>query len=302
MLDTIAPTVDSFTITSAKPTTTKDITVSITESDGTGSGVAYWLVNESSAPPLPGNFISDVRITDFTLSTGDGEKTIYAWVMDEAENVGQAVVSETVILDTQTPVVNVFSVTSSDPTNFATVQVNIDDEDDGTGVQYWLIKEEDYNAPDAGDFSLTSRPTTFTLSGTGVRDLYVWVMDGVGRISSIETTSVEFVTAGYVAAGENYFAWSTDLASGNWRRQWVSFNANDIIYAEGKFVAVGNGGKVFYNSDNCAGDGEWSQTTAGAYDLNAIAHSGSYLLQWEIVDRFGIVVMEPAGAMFQLEV
>jgi hypothetical protein len=68
----------------------------------TGSGdVAEWYVSESGTAPSAsaGGWVSS-KPTSYTLSNGDGTKTVYVYVKDAVGNVQSTSVSDTIVLDT----------------------------------------------------------------------------------------------------------------------------------------------------------------------------------------------------------
>ena len=97
------------------------------------------------------------------------------------------------------PVVNTFNVSDTDTentlyTNSATVAVSMTDSDaDGT-VEKWLINESSIR-PEVDDFSLISRPTTYTLTeGNGEKTIYAWVIDDANGISHLTANSQATIT------------------------------------------------------------------------------------------------------------
>gem|GEM_PF-4896510 len=91
-LDDVPPSVDAFSVqdpTETVPglTDQRDVDVTITDSD-VGGTVSAWLISESAVPPAPAaaGWVT-TRPTAFTLSVGDGQKTLYAWVKDDSDNV-----------------------------------------------------------------------------------------------------------------------------------------------------------------------------------------------------------------------
>lgn len=86
-LDTTPPVVTAFTLTSQAVTLNQTITFNISATD-TGTGVTGWLINESVTPPSPlASGWSSVKPSSYNLSSGGGEKTVYAWAKDGAGNV-----------------------------------------------------------------------------------------------------------------------------------------------------------------------------------------------------------------------
>ncbi|WP_164885351.1 S8 family serine peptidase [Geovibrio thiophilus] len=89
-------------------TNSRSVTVSINGADG--SGINGYYVSENSTTPDVSAFSSTYATTSFmtnvsfTLSSGDGTKTVYAWLKDEAGNLS-TVAADTIVLDTTAPYV-----------------------------------------------------------------------------------------------------------------------------------------------------------------------------------------------------
>ena len=115
--DTTKPT-GSITINSgASYTKSTTVTLSLTARDSIG--VTGYYLSTSSTKPSSGNtgwtsissttsYSSDVS---YTLSSGDGSKTVYVWYKDTAGNVSDTV-SDSITLDTTAPTVTITSPTS----------------------------------------------------------------------------------------------------------------------------------------------------------------------------------------------
>lgn len=107
--DTTKPQVDSFSIDSADAyTKNRDIGILMTESDQ-GGLVKNWLITTTMSTPPVSAFTLISRPTSYTLSEGDGTKTLYAWVMDDSNNVSSYNPSHTtdsIILDQTLPAAN----------------------------------------------------------------------------------------------------------------------------------------------------------------------------------------------------
>jgi subtilase family serine protease len=85
LLDTTAPTVSRFTVAASSSTLTVRITFTATDHAG-GSGIAGYLITESSTPPDDSAAWSAIKPTSYTATSG-GVKTLYAWAKDKAGNV-----------------------------------------------------------------------------------------------------------------------------------------------------------------------------------------------------------------------
>lgn len=107
--DTTAPAIVSFSMPSAAPSTTVEVSRLEASDDNYVTG---FLVSESSTAPAPGSGAwTSSAPTSFTFA-GSGTRTAYAWAKDAAGNVSAAV-SCTVVVDMLPPVVTGPSVTVS---------------------------------------------------------------------------------------------------------------------------------------------------------------------------------------------
>jgi hypothetical protein len=125
--DTTAPantTGANFINSGAVSTAGPAVTLAIAGTDAIG--VTGYYASESAAAPAAGapgwvavaSTTSYSATVNFTLSAGEGTKTVYVWLKDAAGNVS-AVVSDTIVLDTTPPVISnvqAVSITSSGAT------------------------------------------------------------------------------------------------------------------------------------------------------------------------------------------
>lgn len=191
IVDTTSPTV-TFTI---NPPTFSSLTVSFTLSatDSGGSGVAAFLIIESSTPPLApsandNRWVPLPAPTSHTF-TSAGSKTLYAWAKDAAGNVSltrSASVNITLAAaDTTRPTVTTFTIplTSSSLTVSPIVFIA----NDNVGVTHYLITNSAI-APLANDirWAIPPAPTSYIFTaGTadGLKTLYAWTKDAAGNVS-----------------------------------------------------------------------------------------------------------------------
>lgn len=84
--DTTAPVIDRFTLSSNSITAYDVIRFGLSGSDNVG--VTGWLVDESPVPPAAGDprWLPQAP-TNYTITSGTGTKSVYAWVKDAAGNV-----------------------------------------------------------------------------------------------------------------------------------------------------------------------------------------------------------------------
>jgi len=110
-------------------TNSTTVTLNLSATDDVGV-VGYYLSQSATIPAVSDSgWISVTSTTGYnasvtyTLSSGDGEKIVYVWYKDAAGNVS-SIVSDSIMLDTTTPVVTITSPTSS--ANYTTTSSTID--------------------------------------------------------------------------------------------------------------------------------------------------------------------------------
>ena len=186
--DSARPLLLEFSLTSGSPTRNNTITFSLVGEET----IRRWLITENSTEPDAGAAWLSDKPSSYVLSSGDGEKTIYAWGASTQGFISLPR-SLQVRLDTEEPTIDVFALTSPDPTNSLTISFTLSGTSDITG---WLINES-ATAPDpaSGDW-LTAQPTEWTLpAGDGLRVVYAWAKDAAGNVSSSRSLSVTISTS-----------------------------------------------------------------------------------------------------------
>jgi hypothetical protein len=118
------------------------VAVTLTESDPAGSGIAGWFLSSSATEPSIGDpGWTSAKPTTFTLPAGDGSKTVYAWVKNNAGTVSLPDSAATV-LDTTVPTVFLPSFAFVSPQTVGTtvlVRVSWPAATDASGISaYWL--------------------------------------------------------------------------------------------------------------------------------------------------------------------
>jgi hypothetical protein len=187
-LDTQAPANPTLVLsdqTSGSTSYTNSRTVNVVV--GNDSGIDKWLISESqSGRPEEGNPDWDIKPSTFTLSDGDGQKTVYIWVKDAAGNINLDPVSARITLDRQAPgnptlVLKDRTTGSTDYTNSPIVVAEVLNDD---SVDKWLISESQNSQPAENDPFWGNELTAFTLSsGDGQKTVYIWVKDAAGNIN-----------------------------------------------------------------------------------------------------------------------
>ena len=171
--DVTPPSTPTISINSGA-TVTNSTSVSLALGGTDNVGVTGWFVSESSSTPALGSFVGSAP-TSFTLSAGDGSKTIYVWSRDAAGNIS-AVGSSTITLDT---VVNTSST------------ANLTAQDEGTAISQTLTFGEAVKVISGNNIggavigTTGSYSTTVNVTGTaGAFGLYsgnITVQDAAGN-------------------------------------------------------------------------------------------------------------------------
>jgi hypothetical protein len=196
-VDEEAPVITRFELTSATQTSDQAIAFNLEGRDNVA--VSAWLINESSAVPTLDDAIwSDTKPSVYTLSSGYGMKTVYAWASDAAGNISDPAsfnveyIEPPDPVDDQAPVITRFELTSGTPTTDQAIAFDLEGRDN-VAVSAWLVNESSaIPAMDDAGWS-GSRPLAYTLSfGYGMKTVYAWVRDAVGNISDPALFSVEY--------------------------------------------------------------------------------------------------------------
>jgi hypothetical protein len=209
LLDTTAPTA-SLTAPATSPTLA--ITITVGGSDGTvGSGIAAWAVVEGTAAPATGSaaWVAAAPRT-FTLSAGNGGKTVSAFTRDAAGNVSDpATKSVTLAITAPTAAIVLPPLTPS-----ASVAVDWTGTAAGTSAIVGYLLSADPSAPGLGDSRwATSAPATFTFtSGDGIRTVHAWVKDAADSISASADASTVLDTTAPSGGGAPTVALATTSA------------------------------------------------------------------------------------------
>jgi hypothetical protein len=186
VLDTVAPVI---TFTTPAVTTVRDITLTVSGNDGSGTGITGWAVVEGTSQPALGDGIwTGSPATSFQLPAGEGSTQVTVFAKDLAGNVGS--VTRTVVLDTVAPSATL-SATSPSASRTVAVTVGGSDGAQGSGITAWAVVEGT-TAPAAGNAAwVASAPTTFQVSaGDGTKTISAFTRDAAGLVSVAATTTV----------------------------------------------------------------------------------------------------------------
>ncbi len=169
-------------------TKTVAVTLSLEASDATGGVSTMCISNTSSCSSWQAYSTS----LAWSLVSGTGTKTVYAWFRDAYGN-SSAVTSDTIVFDTTAPKNGTATVSGSDGgaslswTGYS---------DSGAGIASYKVVQAATTAPSScstGTVVYAGSATTTTLSGLTNGSTYAWrvcAVDGAGNTSTGATTSV----------------------------------------------------------------------------------------------------------------
>ncbi|MCR4317374.1 MAG: FG-GAP-like repeat-containing protein [Planctomycetes bacterium] len=195
VLDLTAPSDPALTLmdmTTSSQSITNSVAINVSVNEE--SGIAMWLISESqSTQPLASNVAWSTEPMTFALSSADGVKTVYIWVMDSAGNVNVGPVSQTITLDLtppRNPILLLSDQTTADVNNTNAIVVDVAISGD-TDAAMWLVAESASSQPAETDAGWTStKPTTFTLSsGDGAKTVFCWTKDIAGNVNSAASST-----------------------------------------------------------------------------------------------------------------
>ena len=150
-------------------TNSANVTLTLSASDDVGI-TGYYISTNSSTPSSSSSGWTSISSTtnysasiSYTLDDGDGSKTIYVWYEDDAGNISDTY-SDSIILDTTPPEINITSPTSNDTysTNISVVSIwgNASDATSGISTVKWENNK--------GGSGAASGTTSWSISNIGL--------------------------------------------------------------------------------------------------------------------------------------
>ncbi len=175
-LDTQAPTGNSVTLNEGEFVNSTAVTLT-----PASTGAASMRFSEDNKFDSVAWVDYSAAAQDFTLSAGDGEKTVYAQYRDAAGNVSVAVFDR-VTLDTLAPT-GMISINAGDEmTANLAVTLRIATVEDVTEMRFM-----ETNGPWTGAWSTLAPTTAFNLTGAdGLKTVYAQFRDRAGNLSTVE--------------------------------------------------------------------------------------------------------------------
>src|SRR3989338_4153518 len=207
--DTTAPSNPAISLDNITETASQVLTVTISASDDTEITGYYLSESEAAPTAISDGWISIQTTTSynsnvsFTLSSGNGNKTIYVWFMDGAGNISQSSSAAITLnqTDTTAPSSPSVSINNGDTLTTSTAVTLTLSATDNVGVTAYYVSENSAvpSANASGWKSVTpsvsySAVVPFTLSsgsiGSSIKTVYVWFRDTAGNISASANDSI----------------------------------------------------------------------------------------------------------------
>jgi hypothetical protein len=178
------------TLTFALPDYANKRAVNVTArpSDPGGTGIAGYYFSENGTPPAVDAAGWQLAPTPFTLSAGDGVKTVYAWAKDRNRSLS-ARVSDTTRLDTTAPTA---TLTAPATTSAATLTATVGG-GDGTGsgiTRYALVLGT--TAPAARSADWVASASASVILNVGSNTVSAFTRDAAGNVSAAATRTVVY--------------------------------------------------------------------------------------------------------------
>ncbi|MBC7250828.1 MAG: fibronectin type III domain-containing protein, partial [Anaerolineae bacterium] len=164
------------------------VSLTLTASDNlTGCGVAQMCISEN---PVCEDWETYSTAKDWSLSSGDGEKTLYAWFRDYLGNTGGPY-TDTVFLDTAAPVSVVITAPNHISATTFSVSWQAADPDPGSGVVSYTVGYQQ-NGSSWQSWLGNTTQTSGTFNAPQTEQTYtfrVTAYDGAGNSAWSETTT-----------------------------------------------------------------------------------------------------------------
>ena len=274
--DATSPSSTSLSVDTGNIATNSQIvTLSLTASDAVGV-TGHYSSESATTPDLSDSGWTSVSsattysgTANFTMSSGEGTKTVYAWFRDFAGNISVAN-NDTIILDQSAPSGSVSINSGASSTNSSSVTLTLT-VTDGIGVTGYYVSNSS-STPTISTSGWTSISSTTSYSGSLSHTLgsgcnpyvYVWFRDSGGNISATSSDTITSVSSTTSLSG----SWSNSggqsyTSSGNPRYNlivsntgWVTINLISstvdtvlyLLYSSGSLKSSNDDGGTGTNS------------------------------------------------------
>ena len=133
--DSIGPEITVFSLTSSNPSITCNINFILSGNDN--KAISGWIVKEDPhAPDINDPAWTSMPPTNYILSDGYGNKTVYAWAKDADGNISAPEFITISYVDGSAPAITDFTLTSSNPTSNLTIEFTLDGNDIKPAIKY----------------------------------------------------------------------------------------------------------------------------------------------------------------------
>ncbi len=219
-------------------------------------------LSENSTNPLDNNSRWQAYATSgtFQLSSGQGEKQIFIWFKDAAQNIS-GYLTDNITFDNVSPTANSMLINNgADNTTSSTVTLNFSNV---TGTSHYFATDNiSANKPSATAAGWQAYPVNnmdnFTLTGTGNRQIRVWFKDEAGNIFG---PTLDNITLSH---GISYQTWSCS-------DPWPCTTSPSEILTSGKIT-----GNINYNWGN--NNIILNSLDTGKNDYIAIKLTGNFIM------------------------
>ena len=236
---------------------TNDATVSLTISNPDGTAEQMRFSNDGTTWSAWEAYASSK--TGWTLTTGDGLKTVYVELQDQAGNVYRT--SDGIELDTTGPSGSLTIAGGQDYTNQSTVSLQLDNPD-GTAVS--MRFSNNGTAWSAWEAYAVSKTGWALATGDGLKTVYVELKDSLGNVLNFDDTITLDTKAPVIAGVTNGGLYNADLTitfdEGDGDLDGKAFTSGNQVTAEGTHTltvtdTAGNVSTVTFTLDKTAPTG-----------------------------------------------
>ena len=252
--DTDAPINGTISIAGGAATTsTTSVSIALTATDNIGVTDYIFKNEDATTPSLSDTWVSVGAATtsysatvSHTLSGGDGQKQVYVWFKDAANNISSSF-NDTITLataDTTAPANPAISLDSGAATTTSLQVTASISGTDAVGITGYYLSETN-STPALGDFIGVSSTTSlsqdvnFTISaGNAVKTVYLWLRDLAGNISASANDTIELVSgSGDITPPVIATFTSNSGASSATRQVSLSFTGSDAVGVVGYYLS-----------------------------------------------------------------
>jgi hypothetical protein len=189
--EVIPPALDTFTINQGSATKSAAVTLKIAATDS--SLISKMCISNTSACTAWKTY-APADALKWTLSTGDGPKTVNLWLMDQWDNVNATPYTATILLDTKAPVNGTLMPPDLSGTT-ATLNWLTTFTDNVSGIASYTLVSSEKAIPTScavGDLLYSGPNTTFSYDLVLGKNYYyrVCATDNAGNTSTGATTSI----------------------------------------------------------------------------------------------------------------